>query len=814
MAISTWMNISRISAGDFAHRYAWAIPALLGAAALAYLDWGAWVSAHDPRWLYLNQAWWRTWLQPDRDVTLLATAGVWLAALFAYWWPRRLQRQAVGLITVATMVTVGAALGSVSLVPCRGALTESVVVAWMLGLYVGQPPSAFDTPACPGQPPLAFQLAQIVCLGATLIGAVAVAAPLWQQPLGRLRARFARDATIFTGLDAMTVPMLRRLAATRSRRNIIVIEADSKHPLLEEARATGVSIITGDPASARILLPIIAGWRGCALSYLYALGCQVRDNEAVLAAASQALRRYQPSPERQPHLVVRIDDPRHADYWRGRHIGTSGTWFEDAFSATESTAATLLNKIFGFGVRQLVICGDSTLALGILLELARRVWEQQELIKATRIGHGAPGEALRPAQADHQIPVQIPVERVILLDPRSGDLRREYLATAPQSVVDALPAVSTQPDHWKHHLLATLDQMSLTAACETAVLIVGPLSEDSLHEAGRVARLHPDTPVFVPAAAGEGVSTAIFDLLHPFQETLLVDGKVPEDTWTKMARHWHECFRLRNPAPPDSRQAPARRPWAELDHFIRQDNILQLRSIMSAVAARGRQWVPVRAVIPGSFVELSDRDLGEVACAEHTRWYQRRVKAGWSATGGAGATRNVLVNESVVPWAELPGVKRTEIIEYLKSQLAQLEDGGFVPILPRGGPPQAAEFERVGIVSARRLSARQTWVRRSGDELCGDPGDWRVFDSSGDERTVGFTEFRASHEPLGGDLWRRTGMFTAWQVSDGLAIRTKEGKANAQPGDWIVEGPRGERWPVADEQFRRTYRLSQGRCPE
>jgi hypothetical protein len=151
-----------------------------------------------------------------------------------------------------------------------------------------------------------------------------------------------------------------------------------------------------------------------------------------------------------------------------------------------------------------------------------------------------------------------------------------------------------------------------------------------------------------------------------------------------------------------------------------------------------------------------------------------------------------------------------EGIEYLRSQLAQLEDVGFVPIVPTGGPPGAAEFRRVGTVRARRLQARRTWTRRSGDELNGDAGDWRVLDDSGDERTVRDVEFRASHEPLGGDLWRRTGTFSAWQVSENMVLRTMEGRAIAQAGDWVVEGRRGERWPVNDEQFRRSYTMSKG----
>lgn len=94
-----------------------------------------------------------------------------------------------------------------------------------------------------------------------------------------------------------------------------------------------------------------------------------------------------------------------------------------------------------------------------------------------------------------------------------------------------------------------------------------------------------------------------------------------------------------------------------------------------------------------------------------------------------------------------------------------------------------------------------------GDQLCGDAGDWRVLDDSGDERTVRDVEFRDSHEPLGGERWRRTGTFRAWQVSENLVLRTMEGRAIAQPGDWVVEGRRGERWPITDARFRRTYRM-------
>jgi hypothetical protein len=816
----------RLDRVHLSRRGLWVVPALAGAGLTAYLAWGAWVSAADQMWPYQDQAWWRVWLRPGNAGAPLVLLAMWLVALVCYWWPRKPQRQVAGLTVVVAMVVIGGVLATAALAPCRGGQSGTAVAGWVLNLYLGNPPN-YPPGVCAGKQPLALQLADIICLGATLAGAVAFAAVLWRQPVDRLRARLVRDAVIVTGLDAMTIPFVAELARTGRPASIVVIEPDAAHPLLDDARATGVHVMIGQPALPRILLPVIAGNRGCALRRLYALREDVTENEAVLAAAQACLRRYRPDPQRQPHLVARIDDPRHADHWRGAHIGISALWLEDALSAHESTACSVADQLAGTGASQVLLCGDSTLALAVLRELARRSWERRELAEAI-------GRAARPSAASldgagqdgagqagagwgeagrHDLGPE-PVTSVLLLDQRADDLRREYLATCPPSVAQALPGIRIQASPWQGTLLGMLDAMTPAAAAQTAVIVADVPGEGTTHEAGRVARLHPGIPVFVLTSDGAGTSGAIFDQLRPYQRALLVDGTVPEDTWTRVARHWHECFRLSNPAGPGDPRAPARRPWAELDDFIRQDNILQLRSIMAAVAARGRVWVPGRAVVPGSYIEVNDGDLELIARTEHTRWYRRRLAAGWTPVpgGGAAAARagHALVNAKVVPWEELAAGDRSAAVAHLRSQVAQLEDVGFMPVVPEGGPPGAAEFRRVGTVRARRLHSRRRWTHPAGGELRGEAGDWRVLDDRGDERTIRDTAFRASHEPLGGERWRRTGIFRAWQVSDERVLRTLEGRATAQPGDWVVEGRGGERWPVSDAQFRRSYRAVAG----
>jgi hypothetical protein len=777
--------------------YAWLVPVLAGSVAIGFLCWDAWVYGHHTMdWVNQSHGWLNVVFQPGQDLTLVIVLLLWIIGLICYWWPRRRRHQPIGLIAVAVMVLLAVVLGTSSYLPCRGESSVIGVMFWVLQMFVGQPPSSVyavtnSKVVCDGTGPLALQLGQDLGLGATLLGAATtVIALLWRDPLQRIQARFVRNAIVFTGLDERTLPLLLLLAQQASDSDdVVVIEPDSGNVLLEEARRTGARVVIGDPANPRLLRPIICGWRGCALRRLYALSARVQDNERVVVAARRILHSYSKPPDPLPHLMSLIDNPRHAESWRSLHGQATPNWFEDVLNSAEVTAVNLVNQLAGCAASRLLLCGDSSLALAILHELARRSWEQAELGKAAAAGQqsGVFGREL----ADERL-VQ-PVRHVTLLDQRAADTRREYHATVhPEFIeLDDAPEIVATAYSWRTQLLDLLDNMSPAMARDTAVIIVSSPDESSMHVAGRIARLHTAVPVFVQAPAGHSMPDAIFGQLRTFELGLLVDGHAAEDSWTRIARHWHECYRLSNPVPHGAEKADTRQPWDKVGLFVQQDNIMQVHSILSLVARLGRRWVPRKTVVPGSIIELSREDIERVAQMEHDRWLKRQP------------TRT---NPHAVPWADLSEKKRRDNCALVADQIAQLEAMGFVPIVPKGGPPEAATYERVGFVQASRLAARRTWALRSGEQMQGNAGDWNVTDDDGNVRTVADREFRASYEPVDGIVWRRVGVCSAWQVHEAVRIRTKEGKATAQVGDWVLEAPGGERWPMRDEEFSRSYR--------
>ena len=115
-------------------------------------------------------------------------------------------------------------------------------------------------------------------------------------------------------------------------------------------------------------------------------------------------------------------------------------------------------------------------------------------------------------------------------------------------------------------------------------------------------------------------------------------------------------------------------------------------------------------------------------------------------------------------------------------------------------------FRRRGEVRARLLAKPWSWRTESGAQMTAASGDWLVTDpETGRQWSADPAAFDASHEALGGDRYRRTGIVQARPAQLGERVRTLEGPSVAAVGDWLVEGDLHERWLVPGPRFTAAY---------
>jgi hypothetical protein len=114
-------------------------------------------------------------------------------------------------------------------------------------------------------------------------------------------------------------------------------------------------------------------------------------------------------------------------------------------------------------------------------------------------------------------------------------------------------------------------------------------------------------------------------------------------------------------------------------------------------------------------------------------------------------------------------------------------------------------FRRRGTVIARPLQSPRRWFTTAGDEMSADAGDWWVVDGGGRGRSIRDEEFRATHELVTGEVYRRTGVMSARRVEQSEVVDTLEGRAIAHRGMWVVTDASGQSWPVPDSEFRAGY---------
>jgi hypothetical protein len=143
----------------------------------------------------------------------------------------------------------------------------------------------------------------------------------------------------------------------------------------------------------------------------------------------------------------------------------------------------------------------------------------------------------------------------------------------------------------------------------------------------------------------------------------------------------------------------------------------------------------------------------------------------------------------------------------LKAAALKSLAGSLIELMRLGyrSEPMWQTYERVGTVSAKRSRNPWKWTTASGKTADALAGDWEVRDG-GQSWSVRNDIFHLSYRHKHEDKWERRGTVLARPARPGETIHTLEGPITADDGDFVVQGDRGEQWPVTSDEFRRRYR--------
>lgn len=118
-------------------------------------------------------------------------------------------------------------------------------------------------------------------------------------------------------------------------------------------------------------------------------------------------------------------------------------------------------------------------------------------------------------------------------------------------------------------------------------------------------------------------------------------------------------------------------------------------------------------------------------------------------------------------------------------------------------------------VRARQAPAKRAWLAESDANVHTEHGvlrakageDYVLAHGPGDHSIVRRDIFEIMYQPLGGGLYRkRTDIkYRYFTLKRRVVVQTLEGPQAAKPGDWIMQGVKGELWPVSPEKAREKY---------
>jgi hypothetical protein len=285
------------------------------------------------------------------------------------------------------------------------------------------------------------------------------------------------------------------------------------------------------------------------------------------------------------------------------------------------------------------------------------------------------------------------------------------------------------------------------------------------------------------------------------------------DNFARAARLIHERY-----ASTTQRDTPPTQKWENLDEFYRESNRRQVENTLWMVEQlAGHTWntwgTAQDEVSMDTLKSKKDQPLGQLhtlgftddqiyamAEAEFEDWKRYYEDAGWQH--GPKRDYQQKHHEKLVTWQQTMNDDglRTAALKSLAGSVIQLREFGY-----RSRPMWLPYTRKSVSVSAQRRWVPWTWQAHSGETMRAAPGDWRIQDISGDVWSVSNDVFRTSYRRVDKNSWTATGIVLARPAQTGEIVNTREGPERTGEGDWVIQGDKGEQWPVSKTKFEERY---------
>lgn len=736
---------------------------------------------------------------PGSSLTItIVVALVVLACLLSLVVSRRGRAGNPTLRFVVALTVGNAVLGLSSYWNCHGSAHPYFYtpLMWTVGLLKGGTgDQSIGGTTCPTPTPIALEVARLSALAAILVGIGGVVIALLRSQADRFRVRTDRSVTAVVGLDDDARSMVAAVRNTLETNSSLVVIAESPElPAVLEARKRGARIVVVDFDRPETL-EALSLWRK--LDRLYLLSPDPVANLSRLESINRCLPTV--GALRRVPLIVRIDDPWQAEAWRAQQFGGSDSrWAADAVGKYEVTARRLLEQVTtARKVTRILVCGTSPLTLALGADMAQRHRE-------------------RAYRAD---PSEAPLPTLTLVGDNADEYLRDHEFHEDQlgraSTRPVIEAVPQRPS--VRTLTDLLERVPADVGSQAVIVVDDSTAAADTMMGTRLAARFPELLIYSwdPNARCQEGRNPIVGQLHTFSLAMDLPAGMAQDAWERAARLIHERFADGFVAE-NGHRTPATQPWAKLDDFHRESNRRQVRNVLWIVesigghtwnSATGQLSQPLDCDLfqqadPLEALRLLGFDAASaeaMARAEHQDWCRFYRDSGWRY--GPCRDDDRKIHDKLLDWddADHTTAFKKTALRSLADTLLELAKLGY------RSRPLWRRYRRTGVVVAERKDSPWTWNSGAGNVMRGEAGDWAVVHPSGNTWSVRDDIFRATHEHVDGNLWRRTGFVKARPARAGECIETLEGPATAAEGDWVVVGAKGEQWPVSGEQFQKRY---------